>query len=73
LNKVKALKVVNIILFIAILWVATTGIGHDFIDHELFEKIHPAGGGLLILMVIIHVILNWGWIKASYFKKSLAT
>lgn len=64
----KALKWINIILLVLILWMAGTGLGHDFIEHELFETIHPAGGILLIVFVLTHLVLNWGWIKASYFK-----
>jgi hypothetical protein len=68
MKKAKWLKAVNIILFVFFVFQASTGTGHEIIDEELFERIHYTGGVLLVTFVIIHLVLNWGWVKSSYFK-----
>ena len=66
MKKLTGLKTTNVILLILILCQATTGLAHPFIEHELFETIHPLVGILLIITVIIHVVLNWGWVKSNF-------
>jgi hypothetical protein len=68
MNKQKWLRIVNAIIFLLLLWMVITAILHDVI-HDIFEKIHPLGGLLLVIFIIIHLILNWGWIKAVYLRK----
>jgi uncharacterized membrane protein YraQ (UPF0718 family) len=68
MNKQKALKVVNILLALMVIGILTSAISHDFIDEEIFEKVHPLGGFTLIVLVVIHLILNWSWVKSTYFK-----
>ncbi|KPL03217.1 MAG: hypothetical protein AMJ90_03650 [candidate division Zixibacteria bacterium SM23_73_2] len=70
MNRKYLLKAINIILFVIILCQAATGIGHDYIKEESFERIHSAGGIILVLFVLIHLVLNWGWIRSSYFAKA---
>ena len=69
MNKLTSLKILNPILFILLIYVASTGLGHDLIKAELFEKIHPGGGVLLIIAAVIHLFLNWGWIKSNLLKR----
>lgn len=69
MNGTKWLRMINPILFILVLWQAMTGLGHNFLPAEVFEKIHIAGGLFLIAFVVIHLILNWRWVKANYFGK----
>ena len=64
----KKLKVTAFLLMLAILWMVSTAISSKFISHEIFEKIHPLGGFILILLVGFHISLNWKWIKASFWK-----
>jgi hypothetical protein len=68
MNKQKALKIVNILLALMVVGIMTSAISHDFIDEAIFEKVHPLGGFILILLVVIHLILNWSWVKSVYFK-----
>ncbi|MGB2698074.1 MAG: hypothetical protein WBD28_09505 [Candidatus Zixiibacteriota bacterium] len=69
MNRMRWLKTINPILFILVLWQAVTGLGHNFLPEEVFEKIHVAGGLLLMTFVVIHLIFNWRWVKANYFGK----
>lgn len=32
-------------------------------------KVHEYNGMLMIAIAVSHIILNWGWMKASLFKK----
>jgi len=66
MKKITGLKITNFILFILIICQATTGLAHPLIEHELFETIHPPVGVLLIIAAIIHVVLNWGWVKSNF-------
>jgi len=65
MKKVTALRITNLILFILILCQVTTGLGHNFLRKELFEVIHPTGGVLLFLLVVVHIAFNWGWVKSN--------
>jgi len=69
MKKQEWLKVINVILFVLALLQVTTGLAHEVLNEELFETIHPPIGLLLAIGITIHVVLNWGWVKATYFKK----
>jgi hypothetical protein len=69
MNKKTALKIVNIIIALLILNQAASAMLHDLIGHEAFEVLHEGGGFALLSGVIIHVILNWGWVKSTFVKK----
>ncbi|MBN2092918.1 DUF4405 domain-containing protein [candidate division KSB1 bacterium] len=68
MNKQKALKVVNVLLALMVIGILTSAVSHDFIDKAIFEKVHPLGGFTLIILIIIHLSLNWLWVKSTYFK-----
>ena len=36
---------------------------------KLFLMIHGTGGILLFLLMLVHVTLNWNWIRAQYTHK----
>jgi len=69
MNKKTALKIINAIIAILILNQAVTAILSDLIGRDAFEVLHEGGGSLLLLGVVIHVILNWGWVKSTFVKK----
>jgi len=39
-------------------------------DFGLFSKIHDWAGITLVMLIIIHLFLNWAWIRAMIFKGS---
>lgn len=63
------LKILNLLLFIVFIFQIATGLGHEYIGHDLFEIIHYYGGILLTICVIVHVLFNWSWVRNNYFKK----
>ncbi|MCX5868333.1 MAG: hypothetical protein NT009_12820 [Proteobacteria bacterium] len=68
MKKLKALKIINLLLLIVFFIQASTGMGHNFIDGEWFAVIHRTGGILLLIFAVSHLILNWGWVKANFLK-----
>ena len=69
--KSKLLKIVNPILFLLMLIQAITGIGQRYAGQDIFvllRRIHFPNGILLIVFLIIHLYLKWGWIKMNFFK-----
>ena len=70
-----ALKIINPLLGLFFLNQALTGIFADEIfsrNPRAFEILHEGGGYVLIGLVVLHLVLNWNWIKASYFRKAAA-
>jgi len=63
------LKIINPILLVLIISQAVTGLLHTKLSPETFETIHEGGGIVLVGLVIVHLILNFNWIRASYFHK----
>lgn len=68
MNKQKGLKIINLMLPVLVLWLLGTAILHDVLG-ENFEKVHPLAGMLLVICAGVHLSLNWGWVKTTYFKK----
>ncbi len=64
----KLLKVINVILLLVFFALITTVVLHEVIPWGIFIVIHPLLGLLLVLLVIIHLILNFSSIKSTYFK-----
>ena len=67
-----ALKMVNPILGILFVNQIVTGLIHGRLSYETYEVLHGGGGILLALVAVLHVILNWNWIRASYCRKTPA-
>ena len=66
MKKITLLKISTPIL--ALLFVIQIVSGF-LINSETFFSIHKWGGRIFVLFVILHVVLNWNWIKANYFRK----
>jgi hypothetical protein len=71
MSKNKALKIVNVVL--AVLVINQIGSAFLFergaISYTAFEWMHKRGVWVLIAAVVVHLILNWNWVKANYFRK----
>ncbi len=65
MNKKIILKRVNIILFLDFTVLALSGLLNRFIPYEIFRFLHPVAGGLMVLLVIMHLYLNWNWVKSN--------
>ncbi len=60
------LKIINPILALALIFQITTGLMHGIIPRDIFETVHGNGAGVLFICVIIHLILNWKWIRVNF-------
>lgn len=73
MDKVKLLRIVNPILFISFMVQAATAsvmVLHIRVPHlRSIMELHEYNGILMVILVAIHVTLNWGWIRANFFKK----
>jgi len=69
MNKKTALKFINVVIAILILSQITTGLAGKLIGKDAFEVLHKGGALILFTGVIIHVILNRGWVKSTFFSK----
>jgi len=63
------LKIVNPVLAVVFLFQIISGLMHGVIPRELFETIHGSSAGILMFCVIIHLFLNWNWVKSNFFKQ----
>lgn len=73
MNKAVVLRIVNIALFFSFIIQTITAsvmlfrINTPYL--QLISEVHEYNGIFLIIAVITHIVLNWGWIKANFFKK----
>ena len=69
MKKNTALKILNPILMLLLVNQAVTAIFSVKLPHEIFTILHKGGGTILITLAVLHLILNFNWVKASYFRK----
>lgn len=69
MTKVTALKILNPILALLFLNQVLTGLLADELPRKAFEILHADAAYVLIAAVGLHVVLNWNWVKATFFRK----
>ena len=70
--KATALKVVNVILALVFLNQAATGLLRDSLSREAFVILHQNAGIVLVACVVVHVVLNWNWVRSALLKRRAA-
>ena len=63
------LKILNPILGVLLVNQILTGLFSDSIPPHVFEILHGGGGVVFTIVAILHVILNWNWVKANFFRR----
>lgn len=63
-----ALKILNPILGVLVLNQILTGVFADDLPPKAFELLHANGGILVAAAALLHVTLNWSWVKMTYFR-----
>jgi hypothetical protein len=66
------LKIVNPLLGILLINQVVMALLHDLLPRKVFEVMHEGGGGLFAVAAVVHVLLNWSWVKANFFRKQQA-
>jgi Domain of unknown function (DUF4405) len=73
LTKVVVLKITNPVLAVAAAAQAVTGmmmsLFSESIPFGLVRQLHLYTGYILIALIIIHMVLNWTWVKSTFFRK----
>ncbi len=67
------LKIINPILGILFINQVLMGLLHGLVSPKVFEVMHEKGGIIFAIAAILHVALNWGWVKANLLRKKPAT
>lgn len=62
------LKLSNPILGVLAVNQIGTGLLADRMPPETFQIMHQYGGLAFAAVALLHVILNWNWIKANYLR-----
>jgi len=69
MKKNNILKILNPVIALLLLSQICTALLNDVLGEEVFEAIHETGGFLLAVGGVLHLALNWNWVKANYLKK----
>jgi hypothetical protein len=73
MNKLGLLKLVNMGLLVSFLVQAITSIvlfsGIEVPQMKLILKTHIYNGLVMVALALIHLVLNWGWIRANFIKR----
>ena len=73
MNKFVALRIVNMVLFFSFMLQVITSViillKIRLPYTQLVFEVHEYNGLLMIIAAATHITLNWGWIKANFFKK----
>ena len=64
------LKILNPILGVLLVNQILTGLFSDNLPPKAFEILHGGGGMVFTIAAILHVILNWNWVKANFFRRA---
>jgi|WetSurMetagenome_2_1015567.scaffolds.fasta_scaffold811684_1 hypothetical protein len=70
MKKNAILKIINPILGLLFINQILTGIFGRQLPLGMFEIFHKKAAVVFACVVVVHLILNWNWIKANYFKRA---
>jgi hypothetical protein len=59
---------VNLLLFVALTVQITTVVLRDELPFKTFALFHFWCGRLLLTLAVVHLILNWGWMKTNVLR-----
>jgi hypothetical protein len=72
-SKNSVLKIVNPLLAVIAATQLVTMVLFTFFEESIpfpqVHTIHVWGGYFLFCIIVLHIFLNWPWIKTTYFKK----
>jgi hypothetical protein len=64
-----ALKILNPFLLLFFINQVTTVLLREHLPFKTFSLFHKTGGAILLCLIALHIILNFNWIKASFFPR----
>ncbi|OHD82393.1 MAG: hypothetical protein A2355_11660 [Spirochaetes bacterium RIFOXYB1_FULL_32_8] len=71
MSKLKFLKILNLTLFFIVLIQIIITILYQFLLKEFYilSTIHVILGYIIVIIITVHILFNFDWIKNMYFKK----
>ncbi len=69
MNKQRMLVIVNIMLGVLVISQFATLFFMEFVGAEWTKEFHEINGFILFGLILVHVVLNWQWIKHNVFKR----
>lgn len=75
MRKTTWLKIINPLMLLLLLSQGATGnFGREMgLGPEAFEKAHGMAGLALVLLALVHLVLNWSWVRAHFsFRRAIA-
>jgi heme A synthase len=69
MNKQKALRWLNLALFLLLILQMASGVAALFGLGPSSLALHIYAGLAMFIVVLAHLWLNWGWVKMNYFRK----
>jgi hypothetical protein len=72
MKQIKILKIVNMLLFLDFLIVLTSVLFYKIIPgnlngSEMMAEMHETSGMIFGILVLVHLTLNFKWVKMNYF------
>jgi hypothetical protein len=71
MTRASVLKRVNPILGILLINQIVTGLLRGALSYKVYEVMHERAGIVFAIVALLHVALNWNWIRANFFRKPL--
>lgn len=68
MTKSKMLTILNPILAVLVITQGLSAVLGDQLPREAFEVVHEGGGGVLLVGIVLHVILNWNWVHGNFLR-----
>lgn len=65
----KALKIINPILLLLVLLILVGLVIYKVTESNLGRELHEISGILFVAVGLLHLSINWGWVRATYLKK----
>lgn len=65
MNKNYWLKIVNPLLAVSVILQAIAGFMIEYLPTAFVGEVHEINAPILVLLLIAHVVLNWGWIRTN--------
>lgn len=76
MDRTRLLKLVNPVLFLSLVLQAATGaaLATGILSSwpkaiEPVAELHEYNGYVFVALALFHLWLNWGWVKAQFFRK----
>jgi len=67
MTKTLALRIINPLLALSVTTQAITGLLMD-LHSEILTETHEANAYVLISLAVVHLTLNWSWVKNNLFR-----